>query len=157
MNSSSNRYPGNWNRLVEPSDSSPENFLRTLRIELRPDGGTVYTNDSSLQKPMAKRASKSIGPLDGEFDAALQAFSAEAGIYCEGISDHTAHQYAASFMILLENRAREIDTEEPRSPGLFEPNRKLIRSTLNSLYGRHFRTPGRGNVRQHTHAVPASG
>jgi hypothetical protein len=100
----------------------------------------VYTNDSSLQKPMAKRARKSIGPLDGEFDAALQAFSAEAGTYCRGISDHTAHQYAASFIILLENRAREIKTEEPRSPGLFEPNRKLIRSTLNSLYGRHFRT-----------------
>jgi hypothetical protein len=106
---------------------------------------------------MAKRASKSIGPLDGEFDAALQAFSAEAGIYCEGISDHAAHQYAASFIILLENRAREIETEEPRSPGLFEPNRKLIRSTLKNLYGRHFRTSGRRNVKDHTHVLPASG
>ena len=115
----------------------------------------MYTNNSSQQKPRAKRASKWIGPLDGEFDAALQAFSVEAGIYCEGISDYTAHQYAASFIVLLENRAREIETEEPRSPGLFEPNRKLIRSTLNSLYGQHFRTSGSRNVKDHTHALPA--
>jgi hypothetical protein len=106
---------------------------------------------------MANRTNKSIGPLDGEFDAALQAFSAEAGIYCDGISDHAAHQYAASFIVLLENRAREIETEEPRSPGLFGPSRNLIRSTLNSLYGRHFRTSSRRKVKNHTHALRASG
>jgi hypothetical protein len=85
-----------------------------------------------------KRASKSIGPLDKDFAAALQAFSAEAGNYCNGISDHTAHTYAVTFTIVLENRAKEIEIEEPRSRGLFEPNRNLIRSTLKSLYGRFF-------------------
>jgi hypothetical protein len=117
----------------------------------------VYTNDRFLQKPVTKRTSKSIGPFDEEFDAALQAFTAEAGIYREGISDHAAHQYAGSFILLLENRARQIETEEPRSRGLFEPNRNLIRSTLNSLYRRHFRTSGRRNVKEHTHTLPASG
>ena len=91
---------------------------------------------------MEQRANEnSVGPLDKEFDAALQAFTLEAGIYCEGISDDRAHQYAVSFIIVLENRAKEIEMEEPRSPGLFEPNRKLIRSTLKSLYGRYFRLP----------------
>jgi hypothetical protein len=101
---------------------------------------------------MVKRASKSIGPLDEDFAAALQAFSAEAGTYCKGISDDTAHKYAVTFTIVLENRAKEIEMEEPRIRGLFEPNRKLIRSTLQSLYGRYFRTSGRRNVREHAEA-----
>jgi hypothetical protein len=61
---------------------------------------------------MLTRAHTSIHPLDGDLDATLHAFTGEAASYCEGISDHIASQYAVSFTLMLENRAREVAVEE---------------------------------------------
>ena len=105
---------------------------------------------------MTKRAHKAIRPLDADFDATLQAFTSEAAIYCDGISDQTAHQYAVSFTFMLEKRAREVEVEEPRNPGMFEPNRNLVRSALKSIYERHFGSSNGRHVKAPSYALPAS-
>jgi hypothetical protein len=115
----------------------------------------VYESKSSNEKSILKRAQKSIRPLDKDFDAALQAFMGEASAYSEGISDQTARQYALRVTLLLENRAREVEIEEPRHPGMFEPNRNLIRSTLKSIYERHFAGSDRPNVKAPSDFLPA--
>ena len=90
------------------------------------------------EKSTLTRAHTSIHPLDGDFDATLQAFIGEAASYYEGISDHVARQYAVSFTLMLENRAREIAADEPRNSRVFEPNRNLIRTALKNIYEQHF-------------------
>ncbi len=78
--------------------------------------------------------------FDGEFSAALFGFNGEAVLYCQGISDTVARDYATDYARLLENRAKGIEAQQPRIPtGLFEPNRNLIRSTLDRMYEKHFR------------------
>ena len=101
--------------------------------------------NTPTEKSLLTRAHTSIHPLDGDFDATLQAFTGEASSYCGGISDHIARQYAVSFTLMLENRAREIAAEEPRNPGVFEPNRNLIRLALKSIYEQHFGISSRRN------------
>jgi hypothetical protein len=105
---------------------------------------------------MLKEAHRSLAPLDVDFDATLHAFTGEAAIYCDGISDPIARQYAVSFTLMLENRAREIAVEEPRNPRMFEPNRNLVRLALKSIYERHFGTPTQRNLKAHIDAIPAS-
>ena len=74
-----------------------------------------------------------------EFSAALLAFNGEAIVYCGGISDTVAQEYAVEYARMLQNRAKGIDTQLPRIPsGLFEPNRKLIRSKLEGMWEEHF-------------------
>ena len=78
--------------------------------------------------------------FDAEFSAALFEFNGEAVLYCQGISDTVARDYATDYARLLENRAKGIEAQQPRIPtGLFEPNRNLIRSTLDRMYEKHFR------------------
>ena len=78
--------------------------------------------------------------FDAEFSAALFGFNGEAVLYCQGISDIVARDYATDYARLLENRAKGIEAQQPRIPtGLFEPNRNLIRSTLDRMYEKHFR------------------
>ena len=78
--------------------------------------------------------------FDAEFSAALFGFNGEAVLYCQGISDTIARDYATDYARLLENRAKGIEAQQPRIPtGLFEPNRNLIRSTLDRIYEKHFR------------------
>jgi hypothetical protein len=74
-----------------------------------------------------------------DFSAALLGFNAEAVVYCQGISETVAHDYAMDYARMLQNRARGVDVEQPRFPvGLFEPNRKLIRSTLDRMSQKYF-------------------
>jgi len=74
-----------------------------------------------------------------EFGAALLAFNREAVVYCKGISDIVAQDYAMEYSRMLQNRAKGIQAQLPRIPsGLFEPNRNLIRSTLERMWGKHF-------------------
>ena len=82
-----------------------------------------------------------MGPqFDAEFSTALFGFNGEAVLYCQGISDTVARDYATDYARLLENRAKGIEAQQPRIPtGLFEPNRNLIRSTLDRMYEKHFR------------------
>ena len=78
--------------------------------------------------------------FDSEFSDALLGFNGEAVPYCEGISDAVARGYAMDYAKLLENRAKGIEAQQPRIPaGLFEPNRNLIRSTLDRIYEKYFR------------------
>jgi hypothetical protein len=71
--------------------------------------------------------------------AALLAFVAEASEYCKGISDRVAQQYAMEYSRMLQNRSRGAETQLPRIPaGLFEPNRNLIRSTLERMWNKYF-------------------
>lgn len=79
--------------------------------------------------------------FDAEFNSALLGFNGEATLYCQGISDPIAHDYATEYAKMLQNRARGIETAPPRSPvGLFEPNRNLIRSTLDRMCEKYFPT-----------------
>ena len=75
-----------------------------------------------------------------EFSAALLAFNGEVVAYCGGISDIVAQEYAMEYARMLQKRAKGIEAQLPRIPfGLFEPNRNLIRSTLDRMWEKHFR------------------
>jgi hypothetical protein len=77
--------------------------------------------------------------FNAEFSAALLAFNGEAVVYCRGISDIVAQEYAMAYSRMLQSRAKGIDSQLPRIPsGLFEPNRNLIRSTLEKMWDKHF-------------------
>jgi len=77
--------------------------------------------------------------VNAKFAAALLGFNGEAAIYCRGISDLVAQGYATEYARMLQNRAHGIDAQLPRIPaGLFEPNRNLIRSTLEKMWKKHF-------------------
>ena len=77
--------------------------------------------------------------VNPEFSAALLGFNGEAVIYCQGISDVIAQAYATEYARMLQNRAKGVETQLPRIPvGLFEPNRNLIRSTLERMWEKHF-------------------
>jgi hypothetical protein len=76
---------------------------------------------------------------DNELSAALLRFNGEAVPYCQGISDTVAQEYAVNYARMLQNRAKGIDFSLPRIPhGLFEPNRNLIRSTLDRMSEKYF-------------------
>ena len=74
--------------------------------------------------------------------AALLGFNGEAVLYCQGISDLVAQEYARNYARMLQNRAKGVEFTLPRIPhGLFEPNRNLIRSTLERMAAKYF--PGK--------------
>ena len=77
--------------------------------------------------------------FDAEFGAALLGFNGEAVLYCQGISDTVAQEYAMNYARMLQDRARGFAFSLPRIPhGLFEPNRNLIRSTLDRMSKKYF-------------------
>jgi hypothetical protein len=77
--------------------------------------------------------------LNSEFSAALLEFNREAVVYCKGISDSVAQEYAMEYARMLQNRAKGIEGTMPKIPaGLFEPNRNLIRSTLDRMWQKYF-------------------
>ena len=77
--------------------------------------------------------------FDPELATALLAFNQEAVLYCQGISDMVAQEYARNYARMLQNRATGLDFSLPRIPhGLFEPNRNLIRSTLTRMSEKYF-------------------
>jgi len=77
--------------------------------------------------------------FDGELSAALLGFNGEAVLYCQGISDRVAQEYARDYARMLLNRAKGLEFALPRIPyGLFEPNRNLIRSALERMSAKYF-------------------
>ena len=77
--------------------------------------------------------------VNAEFSVALLAFNGKAFVYCQGISDIVAKEYAIEYARILQNLAKGIESGLPRIPsGLFEPNRNLIRSTLDRMWEGHF-------------------
>jgi hypothetical protein len=78
-------------------------------------------------------------PFDGALSTALLDFNNEAVVYCEGISDPSAREYAVSFTRALQSRARGVEADRFRIPsGLFGPNKGLIEATLMRIYRKHF-------------------
>ena len=76
---------------------------------------------------------------EADLGAALLGFNGEAVIYCNGISDGVAHDYALGYARMIEDREKGLTPELPRMPrGLFEPNRRLIRATLEEMCKKHF-------------------
>lgn len=74
-----------------------------------------------------------------EFSAALLGFNGEATIYCEGISDKVAQDYAVEYARMIEDRAKGMEPQLPKIPRtLFEPNRKWIHSEMERMRRKHF-------------------
>ena len=70
---------------------------------------------------------------------ALLGFNKEAVLYCHGISNADAHEYAMDYARLLRRRAQGLEGERTRLlKHLFEPNRKLIEATLHKIYCKYF-------------------
>src|SRR5215831_2168095 len=77
--------------------------------------------------------------VNADFNASLLGFTGEAAAYCQGISDIVAREYAVEYARMLQNRAKGDEAQLPRiPPGLFEPNRNLIRSTLEKIWRKYF-------------------
>ena len=83
----------------------------------------------------------SAAPFDGALSVALLDFNNEAVVYCEGISDASAREYAISFTRALQSRAKGLEADRFRIPnGLFGPNKGLIEATLMRIFRKHFPT-----------------
>jgi hypothetical protein len=66
---------------------------------------------------------------DWQLNEALRAFTSEALLYCDGISDTAGKEYALEYSQMIQTRAKGIKVALPRIPsGLFGPNSYLIRS-----------------------------
>lgn len=77
--------------------------------------------------------------FDAQHNEALLSFNGEAGLYCRGISDMVAQEYARGYARMLENRAKGMEFILPRIPyRLFEPTVNLIRSTLDRMFLKYF-------------------
>jgi len=82
-----------------------------------------------------------INQFDAEFSNAFLGFNSEAVLYCQGISDTVARDYAMDYARMIENRAKGAEVSLPRIPtGLFEPNRNLIRATLERMSEKYFQS-----------------
>jgi len=78
-------------------------------------------------------------PFSAELSAALLGFNEEAVLYCRGISDADAHEYAMDYARMLRSRAKGLEFERTHfSTHLFEPNRNLIKATLDKMYRKYF-------------------
>ena len=74
-----------------------------------------------------------------DFTAALLGFNDEAVLYCQGISEPLAHDYALDYWRMIGDRAGGVAGSFVRTPfGLFEPNRNLIRATLERMSEKYF-------------------
>jgi hypothetical protein len=84
---------------------------------------------------------RSTEPFNGEVAAALLGFNGEAVLYCRGISDADAQEYAMDYARMLRSRARGGEFERTRfSAHLFEANRNLIEGALEKMYRKYFAT-----------------
>ena len=80
-------------------------------------------------------------PFDAALGAALLGFNNEAVLYCQGIADTSAHEYAMNYTRELQIRAKGLDPDRVRIPsGLFAPNKALIEANLNKICCKHFPT-----------------
>ena len=84
---------------------------------------------------------ESTKPSYANVDAALFHFNEETVLYCGGISEAAAHNYAMDYSRMLRNRAKGLKGERIQVPDhLVEPNRKLIEATLEEMYRKYFAT-----------------
>jgi hypothetical protein len=93
--------------------------------------------------------------FDPAFGEALLGFNREAVVYCQGLSDTVAHDYAVEYARTLQNRVKGLDNVLPRIPHeLFEPNRNLIRATLERMLDTYFPSKSRNTFRSGRTASP---
>jgi hypothetical protein len=86
---------------------------------------------------------RSSEPFNAAFGDALLGFNGEAVPYCQGISDADAHEYAMDYSRVLRGRAKGLEFERTNfSAHLFEPNRNLIKATLDKMYRKYFAVDG---------------
>ena len=85
---------------------------------------------------------RSTAPFDAKVGAALLGFNAEAVVYCQGISDTDARAYAMDHARMLRSRTKDSEFEKRSqfSEFPFEPNRNLIKATLDQMYREYFET-----------------
>ena len=84
---------------------------------------------------------KSTKPFNADMEAALIRFNEETVLYCGGISEAVAHDYAMDYSRMLRNRAKGLKGERVRVPAHFlEPNRKSIEAELEKMYRKYFVT-----------------
>ena len=83
---------------------------------------------------------RSTETCNAEVGAALLGFNKEAVLYCQGIPDADAQEYAMNYARMLRRRAKGLEFEERTrfSAHRFEPNRNLIKATLDEMYRKHF-------------------
>jgi hypothetical protein len=80
-------------------------------------------------------------PFSAEVGDALLRFNEEAVLYCRGISDAGANEYAMDYARMLRSRAKGLGYERQRfSAHLFAPDRNLIERALNKMYRKYFVT-----------------
>ena len=77
--------------------------------------------------------------MDRKISEALLGFNSEAILYCDGISDVVAKDYAIEYTRMIQQRATGSNVQFPRIPsGLFGPSSSLIRSKLETLSRKYF-------------------
>jgi hypothetical protein len=77
--------------------------------------------------------------FNAEIGAALRCFNEEAVLYCRGILDADAHEYAMAYARMLRSRAKGLEFERTHFSGrLLEPDRNLIEGTLDGMYRKYF-------------------
>ena len=82
---------------------------------------------------------RSTDRFSAEVGVALLAFNQEAVLYCRSIVDDDAHEFAMDYARMLRSRAKGLEFERTKfSAHLFEPNRNLIKATLDRMYRRYF-------------------
>jgi hypothetical protein len=75
-----------------------------------------------------------------EVGAALLRFNEEAVLYCRGISDADAHEYAMDYARMLRSRAKGVGQRTRFSTHLFVPDQKSIEGALEKMYRKYFAT-----------------
>lgn len=76
---------------------------------------------------------------DSELMAALDGFNKESILYCRGINDGVARQYAVEYAEMIAQQASGLEAQPPKKRHqLFAPTRRLICSTLEEMRERYF-------------------
>ena len=102
---------------------------------------TIYMSQLVKFSVLVGIRMKSTEVFNVEIGAALLRFNEEAVLYCRGISDDDAHEYAMDYARMLRSRAKGLEFERTHfSAHLLEPDRNLIEGTLDRMYRKYFAT-----------------
>ena len=78
-------------------------------------------------------------PFDANLGAALLAFNADFSVFCEGILEFTAQQYAIAFARRLVEQAKGFEATQPGEPSnLSKAHLRMIKTRLRHMYRKHF-------------------
>ena len=85
--------------------------LNELRLEQRELANAAEVTESYISQLLSRKKMRRSGrsslnsQFHADFSAALLEFNGEAVLYCRGISDTVAHEYAMDYTRMLQNRA----------------------------------------------------